>query len=429
MKRISISATGKRLLALALVLGLGAFATTRTQAQTYTVIHTFTGGTDGGQPLAGFVMDAAGNLYGTASGGGNYPNDNGVVFEMTESGVETVLHIFGVAPDGASPEASLLMDSAGNLYGTTYAGGTNGLGTVFKLSQSNSVWTEKVLYNFAGGTDGANPRASLIMDKEGNLYGTTCAGGAYSAGTGGICFLNGPLPSGGGTVFELSQSGKETVLHSFGGGTDGANPWAGVTRDAEGNLYGTTSVGGTNAYGTVFELTPVPVSTLNPPMYEERILHNFTGQEDGDVPYAGLIFGSSRTLYGATTGGGDNVTMPGGGTVFELTRSASGWNFTVLYALAGWPDSGTFQNVLLDSKGNIYATTHCDYPGGNGTVYELTNSAGTWNYTSLYVFCSQSGCTDGYFSYSNLVFDSRGNLYGTTQEGGAYNGVVFKITP
>jgi uncharacterized repeat protein (TIGR03803 family) len=429
MKHVSISVTVKRLWAFAFALALGASATPRVQAQSFSVIYTFTGGSDGGQPLAGLVMDAAGNLYGTTSSGGTYPSDDGVVFKMTESGQETVLYTFTGTPNGAAPEASLLMDSAGNLYGTTYAGGAHGFGTVFKLSQSNGVWTETVLYSFAGGTDGANPRASLIMDKEGNLYGTTCAGGAYSAGTGATCFVNGPLPSGGGTVFELNKGGKETVLHSFGAGTDGANPWAGVTRDAEGNLYGTTSAGGANAYGTVFELTPVPVSASNPPEYREGILHSFTGQEDGDVPYAGLIFGSARTLYGATTGGGDNVTMPGGGTVFELTRSAEGWNFTVLYALAGWQDSGTYQNVLLDSKGNIYATTHCDYPGGNGTVYELTNSAGSWNYTTLYAFCSQSGCTDGYFSYSNLVFDSQGNLYGTTQQGGANNGVVFKITP
>src|SRR5579863_1467346 len=177
MRSLSISTAIKRLFVFAFVLGVAAFATPQTQAQSFTVIHTFTGGDDGGYPLAGFVMDASGNLYGTASGGGSYPNDNGVVFKMTESGQETVLYIFGVAPDGASPEASLLMDSAGNLYGTTYAGGAQGYGTVFKLSQSNGVWTETLLYSFTGGTDGANPRASLIMDGEGNLYGTTCAGG------------------------------------------------------------------------------------------------------------------------------------------------------------------------------------------------------------------------------------------------------------
>src|SRR5580698_11366 len=176
MKHVSISSAGKRLLAFVLVLGLGAIATPGTQAQTYTVIHPFTGGNDGGYPLAGFVMDAAGNLYGTASGGGNYPNDNGVVFKMTESGQETVLYTFGVAPDGASPEASLLMDPAGNLYGTTYAGGANGVGTVFKVTSGGQ---ETVLYSFAGGTaDGANPKASLAMDSQGNFYGTTTVGGA-----------------------------------------------------------------------------------------------------------------------------------------------------------------------------------------------------------------------------------------------------------
>jgi len=402
MKRVSISVTCKRLLALAFVLGLGALGTPRTQAQTFSVIYNFGDGTDGGWPLAGLVIDASGNLYGTANIGGT--SQFGVVFKMTESGQETVLYNFAGGTDGANPEASLLMDSTGNLYSTTYAGGAYGVGTVFKVTASGQ---ETVLYSFAGGAaDGANPEASLIMDEAGNFYGTTYGGGEYGAGT----------------VFRLSKTGKETVLYSFGSGTDGANPVAGVTRDAKGYLYGTTSAGGTSGYGTVFQL--IPVVATGSKYGKENILHNFTHQDDGDVPYAGLIIDKAGNLYGAATGGGVNS----GGTVFELTPSASSWNFNVLYSLPGWDISGAFQNVFLDSSGNIWGTTHCDGTYQAGTVYELTNSGGSWNYIPMYVF---TGSTDGLFSYSNLVFDQQGNLYGTTARGGNHYGygVVFKITP
>jgi uncharacterized repeat protein (TIGR03803 family) len=404
------------------MLGLGAFMTPGVQAQTFSVIYNFNGGNEGGFPLAGLVMDAAGNLYGTTNVGGSSGIGFGVVFKMTDSGQETVLYNFLGGTDGANPEAGLLMDSAGNLYGTTYAGGAYGLGTVFKVSPSGQ---ETVLYSFRGGTtDGANPQASLIMDRKGNLYGTTCAGGAFGAGTGASCGPAGSSPNGGGTVFKLSKNGNETVLHSFGGGTDGANPWAGVTMGTKGNLYGTTSAGGTSTYGTVFQLTPIPDSNGMPPTYIETILHNFTHQDDGDVPYAGLIFDRAGNLYGAATGGGVNS----GGTIFELTRSASGWNFNVLYSLPGWDISGAFQNLFLDASGNIWGTTHCDGTYQAGTVYELTNSGGTWNYNSMYVF---TGGSDGLFSYSNLVFDTQGNLYGTTMRGNDTDGygVVFKIAP
>jgi uncharacterized repeat protein (TIGR03803 family) len=401
MKHISISATGKRLLAFGFVFGLVAFATPRTQAQTFSVIYNFGDGSDGAWPVAGLVMDAAGNLYGTASIGGN--SQLGVVFKMTESGQESVLYNFAGGTDGANPETSLLMDSAGNLYGTTYAGGTNGVGTVFKVTQSGQ---ETVLYNFAGGaTDGANPQSSLIIDEAGNFYGTTFAGGEYGAGT----------------VFRLSTSGKESVLYSFGNGADGANPVAGVTRDARGNLYGTTSAGGTSGYGTVFQLIPV---VANGSKYgKEIILHNFTHQNDGDVPYAGLIFDKAGNLYGAATGGGANS----GGTIFELSPSDEGWSFNILYSLPGWDISGAFSNLYLDASGNIWGTTHCDGSEEAGTVYELTNSGGTWNYNSLYVF---TGGTDGAYVYSTLVFDKQGNLYGTAKtSGGKGFGVAFKITP
>jgi uncharacterized repeat protein (TIGR03803 family) len=259
-----------------------------------------------------------------------------------------------------------------------------------------------VLYSFAGGTDGANPEATLVMDAKGNLYGTTTAGGS----------------DGNGTVFELvKRSGKwtEKVLYSFGSGTDGATPVAGVTLDAKNHLYGTTSVGGTYGYGTIFELTHSTSGWI------EHTLYNFQNGDDGGTPYAGLILDGKGNLYGAATSGGTGA----GGTIFKLARSKGGWTFSVLYGLTGWSVSGPFRNLMLDASGNLYGTTHCDGANSAGTVYELINSGGTWTYNSLYVF---TGGSDGLYSFSNLVFDKHGNLYGTTNQGGANgSGVVFKI--
>jgi uncharacterized repeat protein (TIGR03803 family) len=404
MRRESISVKGQRVLAFVLVLGLAAIATPRTQAQTFSVIHSFTGGNDGAGPLAGFTIDAAGNLYGTTNSGGN--SNAGTVFKVTRKGKETVLHSFAGGADGANPQASLVMDAAGDLYGTTNGGGAFGAGTVFRMTAGKRK--ETVLYSFAGGTDGANPQASLAMDAAGNLYGTTTAGGS----------------NGSGTVFKLASRKKgrkwrEQVLYSFGAGTDGTIPVAGVTFDKAGNLYGTTSAGGSYGNGSIFQLIPSRSG------WTENVLYSFQLQSDGGVPYAGLVLDKAGNLYGAATEGGDGAG--GGGTVFELIPSNGGWTFTVLYGLPGWGISGTFRNVLLDASGNIYATTHCDGDGENGTVYELTPSGGTWTYTSLYIF---TGGSDGLYSFSNLVFDKHGNLYGTANQGGANGvGVVFKIAP
>jgi len=370
------------------------------QAQTFAIIHNFAG-SDGDAPLAGLAMDAEQNLYGTASSGGQY--GGGVVFKATRAGKEMVMHSFGKAADGSSPEGSLILDASGNLYGTTFSGGTAGAGTVFKISTKGK---ESILYSFAGGADGANPVSGLAMDASGNLYGTTSAGGAYSAGT----------------VFEVSASGQHTVLYSFGSiANDGTDPVAGVTLDTQGNLYGTAAAGGLYSYGTVFELSP---SGSN---WTENILHNFELQDDGGTPYAGLIFDHSGNLYGAATQGGAGGSN-GGGTVFELTPSGGSWTFSVIYSLTGWGISGTFRDLLFDaSTGVIYATTHCDGDYDAGTVYELKPSAGTWSYTELYTF---TGGTDGYYVFSNLVMDKGGNLYGTTNTGGANDyGEIFKVKP
>lgn len=402
MKLESISAAFKLLLEFALVLGLVAVVTPRAQAQIFNAVYSFTGGSDGGIPLAGLMIDEAGDLYGTGSYAG--PGGYGVVFKVNQRGKETVLHGFTGGTDGANPQSSLLMDAAGNLYGTTIAGGASGAGTVFRVTGKRR---ETVLHSFTGQTDGAKPEAALAMDAAGNLYGTTTAGG--SAGNGTVFKL--ALPT------KLGRKWKEKVLYSFGTGTDGTIPVSGVTFDAAGNIYGTTSAGGSYGYGTVYQLTPSKSG------WKENILYNFQGGNDGDVPYAGLIIDQSGNLYGGATGGGTGA----GGTIFKLTPSSSGWTFTVLYNIPGWTLSGPFRDLKMDASGNLYGTTHCDGSYSDGTAYKLTPSDGAWTYTSLYEF---TGGSDGLFLYSNLVFDKHGNLYGTASVGGVGGyGVLFKITP
>ena len=298
------------------------------------------------------------------------------------------------------------MDKNGIFYGTTTAGGASGAGTVFKITRKG---VETVLYSFTGHPDGSKPVGGLAIDKAGNLYGTTTSGGS----------------SGNGTVFELAIPAEvgapwtEEVLHNFGTGSDGTIPIAGITLDAAGNLYGTTSAGGSYGDGTVFELTPSASG------WTENILHHFQLGTDGGVPYASLVASSNGTLYGATTEGGAGG-QSGGGTIFELTNTNGSWTFSVLYGLSGWGISGSYRNLLVVSD-KIYATTHCDGPDSAGTVYQLTHSGNTWDYTPLYNF---TGGKDGLFSISNLVADKLGNLYGVTLTGGADGyGVAFKVTP
>ena len=392
----SASATRNRMLGFALMLGL-AMATPQAQAQTFSVFHNFTG-SNGAYPLNGLLGHGK-VFFGTTSSGGTF--NYGTVFRISATGAETVLHNFSGGADGGSPQGSLIRDTLGNLYGTTTVGGSSGMGTVFKLTGR----TLTVLYSFAGHADGAGPQAGLAMDAAGKLYGTTAQGGT----------------SGNGTVFRLSppavQGGPwtESVLYSFGTGSDGAVPVAGVTLDAAGNLYGTTSAGGAYTYGTVFQLTPGNVWT-------EHILHSFKNGNDGAIPYAGLIADKSGNLYGAATQGGTG----GGGTAFELSSSNGNWTFTVLYSVPGWGISGSFRNLVIDSSGNIFGTTHCDGSDGSGTIYELTPSASGWNYKLLYTF---TGGTDGLYSFSNLVV-KQGSLFGTTAYGGSQGaGVIFQITP
>lgn len=397
MKSTWQSATSRVVLALT-VLFVAASAVPSSQAQTFNVMYSFTGGSDGGNPLDGLTLDGSGNLYATTYGGGSAAL--GAVVKMPKSGSETVLHSFIGGSDGAYPQGGLVRNKAGNFYGTTTGGGAFGQGTIFGITPKGK---EEVLYSFAGGSDGAVPQGGLTFDAAGNLYGTTSAGGV----------------SGNGTVFKLTPPTKgskwtESILYSFGTGTDGTIPVAAVAFDKAGNIYSSTSAGGAYGYGTIFELTPSGSS------WSETIIQNFADGDDGGVPYGGLIADKSGNFYGSATEGGTG----GGGTIFKLTPAGSAWTFSVIYSNPGWGISGSFRNLVLDASGNLYGTTHCDGAYNAGTVYELTPASGTWNYTSLYVF---TGGTDGLYSYSNPVL-TQGHLYGTTKQGGTDgNGVIWEI--
>ena len=261
--------------------------------------------TKGWAPYGGVIFDLAGNLYGTTAYGGIYGSQSsgGTVFElMPQAGgtwSEKVLHSFGNGNDGHLPVSNLIFDSAGNLYGTTQAGGANSAGTVFELMpQAGGGWKEKILHSFGGGFDGQSPRGGVILDASGNLYGTTTGGGLYN----------------GGTAFKLiPQVGgawKEKLLHSFGNGSDGQSPEASLIFDNNGNLYGTTFFGGTSGGGVAFELRPNPNG-----LWAEKILHNFGQGTDGSGSLGNLIFDAAGNLYGTTQGGGTS----GEGTVFQIT--------------------------------------------------------------------------------------------------------------
>jgi uncharacterized repeat protein (TIGR03803 family) len=319
-------------------------------------LHNFSGRNgDGFDPTASLIFDAAGNLYGTTNSGGAF--GMGIVFELSPSAggnwTETVLYSFGNSgSDGQNPQAALVFDAAGNLYGTTHQGGTYSMGTVFELSPAaGGGWTESVLHSFGSGSDGQYPQAAVILDPAGNLFGTTIEGGSYNNGT----------------VFELKRSGtewNETILHHFSpNGSDGVIPFAGVTMDKNGNLYGTTNYGGVHGYGTVFEVRPANQT--------EKILHNFSGgPADGMYPTAGLIFDASGNLYGTTTDGG----AIGSGIVFEMLPAKSGWAEKVLHNFnSGTNQDGSFPDagVVFDALGNLYGTTYAGGSYASGTVFEI----------------------------------------------------------
>ena len=398
------------------------------------VLWSFSYGYGNEVPLSGLIFDDRGALYGTLSlngyrdapygtlsqnedelGGGLFDGTGGV-FKLAPSGSgysESILWNFGGENDGASPAAGLIFDDKGALYGTTSAGGYNGSGTVFKLTPSGSGYSESILHSFSGGSDGANPYAGLIFDNKGALYGTTSAGGY----------------NGSGTVFKLTPSGSgysESILHSFSGGSDGANPYAGLIFDNKGALYGTTSAGGYNGSGTVFKLTPSGSG------YSESILHSFSGGSDGANPYAGLTFDDKGALYGTTAGGGSN----GFGTVFKLTPFGSSGYYSekILLSLSGRKGGKEpHAALILDKKGALYGTTVGGGYYGFGTAFKLTPSGSGYSQRYSERVLHNFNFNNGAWPEAELTFGTTGALYGTASGGGNHGfdslGTVFELAP
>ncbi len=379
--------------------------------QTLTTLHNFTGVPHDGQvPMAGVVMDANGNLFGTTYyGGKGYHCEGstqgcGVVFKIAPDGTETLLTEFVHAgKEGSQPRGGLIVDGSGNLYGTTAYGGKcdylggSGCGTVFEIATDG---TETVLHDFGKKKkDGQLPLATLTRDAAGNLYGTTESGGAHSQGT----------------VFKLAPDGSETILYSFckqSGCADGKEPVGGVILDQSGDLYGTTGLGGdANCNcGVAFELSASG---------KETVLHAFLGANDGATPYAGLTMDASGDLYGTTLKGGSG----GYGTVFEIP---AGGGESVLHAFTGGTDGGLpYAGLVADSSGNVYGAASTGGANNKGVIFEIPSGGGE---TVLYNFCSLAHCDDGWTPYGSLIEDANGDLYGTTTLGGVnIPGTVFEL--
>jgi uncharacterized repeat protein (TIGR03803 family) len=328
---------------------------------TETVIFNFAGN-NGANPQAGVFLSSTGALYGTTRVGG--VSNLGTVYQLTAPTTGTiwtgtVLHSFAGGTDGSNPEAMVAVDSKGNVYGTTYAGGLGGDGTVFKLappSTPGGAWTPSVLHNFTG-NDGKNPQAGVLFDSTGALNGTTVNGGANGFG---VVFHLAPPAKG-------TTSWTESVLHSFiGGVTDGANPQSTLVQDSKGDLYGTAYTAGASGMGVAFELTP---PTTSGGTWGEVIMHNFAGN-DGANPQAGLVMSKTGLLFGTTAKGG----LSGSGTIFQLAPStyAGAWNETVLHSFSGIDGANPQASVVLDSSGLLYSTTVHGGSSAHGTVFRCT---------------------------------------------------------
>ncbi len=384
------------------------------QAQAYNVVHDFTGGLDGSLPEAGLTIDAGGNLYGAAVYGGDDRYCSGfgcgTVFKLTPEGSGfTPIYQFHDF-DGAKPGSRPIIGPDGTLYGTTSCGqdlGSSGqggcyIGTLYNLrppapgcQRSLCQWTETVLYRFT--YPEGSPLAAPTFDQAGNIYGTTPYGGDYDEGT----------------VYELSRSNggwTRTTLHSFGGPGDGTLPFSSVVFDQRGNLYGTAQ--GTYYHGgVVYELSRSGSGWV------ETILHTFD-YSDGWNPLGGVIIDHADSLSGATTG------YEGSATVYRLSPSDNGWDFSVLYTLPGYSGGETDGALAMDVAGNLYGAAQA-------YIFKLSPQPdGTWTFTNLYDFDSRGSINRGFDPEGNVIVDPSGNLYGTTLLGGMNNnGVVWKVTP
>ena len=361
----------------------------------FTTIHFFNGTNDGANPFAALVQGSDGNFYGTTEHGGT--NYAGTVFKISSNGAFTSLYSFTGTNDGANPQAGLVQGSDGNFYGTTEHGGTNSVGSVFKISTHGALTS---LYSFTGGNDGAFPNG-LVQGSDGNFYGTTAGGGTNSVGT----------------VFKISTNEVLTSLYSFTGGNDGAFP-NGLVQGSDGNFYGTAAGGGTNSVGTVFKISTNGVFTS---------LYSFSGTNDGANPWAGLVQGGDGNFYGTTIIGGN-----GNGTVFKISTHGA---LTSLYSFTGGDDGALPHAGLVQGRdGSFYGTTPFNYRGANqggnddGIVFKISTNGAL---TSLYSF-SFRGSADGAQPHAGLVQGSDGSFYGTTSYGGVGGdggaGTVFRLT-
>lgn len=405
-------------------------------ASKYKILYSFKGGRDGNFPTGALLFDSAGNLYGTTVNGGTTESclygegtGCGIAFKLApqQNGKwrETVVHRFQGGSDGANPNGSLVSDDAGDLYGTTVQGGmgtSNGCGTIFQLTHGSSGWTETLIRTFcsSGPNDGYLPKAGLLRDPRGNLFGVTESGGEA---LGGVAFKLTPGSSG----------WTETVLHSFclveSCTSLGAQPVAAMLQDADGNLYGTSIAGGVDTFGCFLSFPPgcglvFKLTHQVDTEWTESVLRRFHGP-DGAGPASSLSFDNLGNLFGTTSHDG----AFGAGTVFELTPDAHGkWTETVLYNFRSNTGAGaTNSGVVFDPAGNLYGATD---PDGEccSIVYQLSpGKNGRWHYRTLHRFASSQG---GLQNDGNLIFDGQGNLYGTAAVGGAHGaGVVFEIVP
>jgi uncharacterized repeat protein (TIGR03803 family) len=396
-------------------------------ANKYKILYEFKGTPDGNGPADGVVLKN-GKLYGATNNGGT--NGQGTIYELSHAKAgweESVLYSFAGGNDGDGPFTSaVIFDTHGNLYGTTVSGGNDsgcggfGCGTVYELTQSSNGWTEKVLYSFTGGSDGAGPIGGLIVDGQGNLFGTTSQGGYQS----GACANE----NGCGTVFELSPnsdgSWTEKTLYAFTWGNDGLWPLGVLAEDGVGHLYGTTELGGGTGCqgggcGTVFRLTRHSDST-----WTEDILYAFSGGSDGAQVNSGLVRDKHGNLYGMTSYGG----TAGLGNVFELKPSNSHWKEKILHSFVSGNDGEYpgYGHLILDAAGSLYGTTTHGGVYSQGTVFKLTpKPGGHWIEHVIHSFG-----LDGYNVYSGVTIDKKGNLYGVLTGGGNYaSGLVYEITP
>ncbi len=397
----------KHCLRAALALGVVATAilTHPARAQTYKLLHSFKNQPDGAYPQAGLILDGSGNFYGTTYGGGV---GHGTVFKRDPVGHEITLYSFKGGSDGQYPlRGGVIRDESGNLYGTTFGGGSFGYGTVFTLDTAGQ---ETVLYSFKGSAgDGAYPYAGVVRDSAGNLYGNTAYGGGESDG---------------GIVFKLDTSGKETVLYAFSGTPDGAFPYGGLVLDPAGDLYGTTYGGGSAGYGTVFKVDSSG---------RETVLYSFAGAPDGANPYAGLSLDGAGNIYGTTYNGGSSDN----GVVFKLDTSGQEsvlYSFAGMGGDGAHPYAGVILDGSGNAYGTTFdgGDLSCSAPGC-GTVFKLDT---TGKETVLHTFEGHRGkFIDGSWPFGGLVQDGAGNLYGTTNKGGKYPpvqqrvGTVFMLTP